>query len=55
MECGTIFKITGVYNLAVAICSVVPLHTISKNIIFKQRYIAVKNAIATAVHVDVTL
>lgn len=46
---------TGVYNFAVAICSVVTLHTISENIIFKQRYIAVKNAIATTVHVDVTL
>ncbi|MHC5927414.1 hypothetical protein [Nostoc sp.] len=32
MECGTIFKIAGVYNFAPAICGVVALRIVSENI-----------------------
>jgi len=44
-----------VSNFVTAICSVVALHTVSKNIIFEQRDITVKNAIATAVYAAATL
>ncbi|MEH2276184.1 MAG: hypothetical protein V7K40_15695 [Nostoc sp.] len=55
MECGTLFKIVGVYNFAAAaICGVVAGRTISENIILERKDIAVKNAIATAVHAATT-
>lgn len=51
MECGTLFKMAGVYNFAAAaICGVVASRTDSENIILEQRDVAVKNAIATAVN-----
>ncbi|MCC5627202.1 nucleoside phosphorylase [Nostoc sphaeroides CHAB 2801] len=56
MECGTLFKMAGVYNFtAAAICAVVAGRTVSENIILEQKDIAVKNAIATAVHAAKTL
>ncbi|RCJ41414.1 uridine phosphorylase [Nostoc punctiforme NIES-2108] len=51
MECGTLFKIAGVYNFAAAaICGVVASRTNSENIILEQRDVAVKNAIAIAIN-----
>lgn len=51
MECGTLFKMAGVYNFAAAaICGVVASRTDSENIILEQRDVAVKNAIAIAVN-----
>ncbi|MEH1786235.1 MAG: nucleoside phosphorylase [Nostoc sp.] len=51
MECGTLFKMAGVYNFAAAaICGVVAGRTDSENIILEQRDVAVKNAIAIAVN-----
>ncbi|WP_334783647.1 phosphorylase family protein [Nostoc sp.] len=51
MECGTLFKMAGVYNFAAAaICGVVASRTVDENIILEQRDIAIKNAIATAVN-----
>ena len=51
MECGTLFKMAGVYNFAAAaICGVVAGRCDSENIILEQRDIAVKNAITIAVH-----
>lgn len=50
MECGTLFKMAGVYNFAAAcICGVVAGRTSSENVILEQKDIAVKNAIAVAV------
>ncbi|WP_366941899.1 nucleoside phosphorylase [uncultured Nostoc sp.] len=55
MECGTLFKMAGVYNFAAAaISGVVAGRTVSENIILEQKDIAVKNAIATAVHAVAT-
>jgi uridine phosphorylase len=55
MECGTLFKMAGVYNFAAAtICGVVASRTDSENIILEQKDIAVKNAIAIAVHTAAT-
>ncbi len=51
MECGTLFKMAGVYNFAAAaICGVVASRTDSENITLEQRDVAVKNAIAIAVN-----
>jgi len=56
MECGTLFKMAGVYNFtAAAVCGVVAGRTVSENIILEQKDIAVTNAIATAVHAAETL
>lgn len=56
MECGTLFKMAGVYNFtAAAICGVVAGRAVSENIIFEQKDIAVRNAIATAVNAAQTL
>ncbi|BAY61738.1 purine phosphorylase family 1 [Calothrix brevissima NIES-22] len=50
MECGTLFKMAGVYKFAAAaVCAVVAQRTVSENIIYPQKDIAVENAIATAV------
>ncbi|MEH2300362.1 MAG: nucleoside phosphorylase [Nostoc sp.] len=55
MECGTLFKMAGVYNFAAAaISGVVAGRTVSENIILERKDIAVKNAIATAVHAAAT-
>jgi len=51
MECGTLFKMSGVYDFAAAaICGVIAGRIVSENIILEQRDKAVKNAIAIAVH-----
>lgn len=51
MECGTLFKMAGVYNFAAAcVCGVVAQRTVSEGIILEQKDVAVKNAIAVAVH-----
>ncbi|OUL30750.1 uridine phosphorylase [Nostoc sp. RF31YmG] len=56
MECGTLFKMAGVYQFAAAaVCGVVAQRTVSENIIYPQKDIAVQNAIATAVHAAASL
>jgi uridine phosphorylase len=56
MECGTLFKMAGVYNFAAAaICGVVAGRTVSENIILEQKDIAVRNAIATAIYTATNL
>ncbi|MEH1940417.1 MAG: hypothetical protein V7L01_09405 [Nostoc sp.] len=56
MECGTLFKIAEVYNLPAAnICGVVAGRNDGENLILEQKDIAIKNAIATAVHAAETL
>ncbi|MFN6499509.1 MAG: nucleoside phosphorylase [Nostoc sp. DedQUE01] len=55
MECGTLFKMAGVYNFAAAaICGVVAGRSVSENINLEQKDIGIKNAIATAVHAAAT-
>jgi uridine phosphorylase len=50
MECGTLFKMAGVYNFAAAcVCGVVAQRTVSENVVLEQKDVAVKNAIAVAV------
>ncbi|BAY09133.1 nucleoside phosphorylase [Calothrix sp. NIES-2098] len=50
MECGTLFKMAGVYQFAAAaVCGVVAQRNVSENIIYPQKDIAVEKAIATAV------
>ncbi len=50
MECGTLFKMAGVYNFAAAcVCGVVAQRLVGENVILEQKDIAVKNAIAVAV------
>lgn len=49
MECGTLFKMAGVYNFAAAcVCGVVAQRTVGENVILEQKDVAVKNAIAVA-------
>ncbi|BAY20284.1 purine phosphorylase family 1 [Calothrix sp. NIES-2100] len=56
MECGTLFKMAGVYQFAAAaVCGVVAQRTVSENIIYPQKDIAVENAIATAVRAAANL
>ncbi|MBW4565232.1 MAG: nucleoside phosphorylase [Mojavia pulchra JT2-VF2] len=51
MECGTLFKMAGVYKFAAAaVCGVVAQRTIAENIILPKKDIAIQNAIATAVN-----
>jgi uridine phosphorylase len=51
MECGTLFKMAGVYQFAAAaVCAVISQRTVAENIILTQKDIAVQNAIATAIH-----
>ncbi|WP_427157379.1 nucleoside phosphorylase [Aliinostoc sp. HNIBRCY26] len=51
MECGTLFKMAGVYGFAAAaVCAVVAQRTITEAVNLSQKDIAVKNAIATAIH-----
>jgi uridine phosphorylase len=50
MECGTLFKMAGVYNFAAAcVCGVVAQRTVGEKVILEQKDVAVKNAIAVAV------
>ncbi|WP_042341199.1 nucleoside phosphorylase [Calothrix sp. PCC 7507] len=56
MECGTLFKLGGVYQFAsAAVCGVVAQRTITENIIETHKDIAVNNAIATAVNAATNL
>lgn len=49
MECGTLFKMAGVYNFAAAcVCGVVAQRTVGENVILEQKDVVVKNAIAVA-------
>ncbi len=51
MECGTLFKMAGVYNFAAAcVCGVVAQRTISENISLEQKDVAVNNAIKVALY-----
>lgn len=51
MECGTLFKMAGVYQFAAAaVCAVVAQRTKSENVNLEEKETAVKNAIAVAVH-----
>jgi uridine phosphorylase len=51
MECGTLFKMAGVYEFAAgAVCAVVAQRKKSENVILSEKDTAVKNAIAVAVH-----
>lgn len=51
MECGTLFKMAGVYNFAAAaVCGVVAQRTTGENVILQQKDIAVNQAIAVALH-----
>jgi uridine phosphorylase len=51
MECGTLFKMAGVYNFAAAcVCGVVAQRTISEDVVLDQKDVAVQNAIAVAIH-----
>jgi uridine phosphorylase len=52
MECGTLFKMAGVYNFAAAcICGVVAQRTSSEEILLEQTEVAISNAIAAAIRV----
>jgi uridine phosphorylase len=50
MECGTLFKMAGVYNFAAAcVCGVVAQRTMSEDVVLDEKDSAVKNAIAVAI------
>lgn len=50
MECGTLFKMAGVYGFAAGcICGVVAQRTSSEQIVFDQKGVAVERAIAVAI------
>jgi len=50
MECGTLFKMAGVYNFAAAcVCGVVAQRTVGENVILEQKELAVSKAIAVAI------
>lgn len=56
MECGTLFKMAGVYNFAAAcVCGVVAQRTIGENIILNQKDLAVNHAIQVALAAAQTL
>ncbi len=51
MECGTLFKMGAVYGFAAAcVCGVVAQRTVGEDVFLEQKEVAVKNAIAVAVH-----
>ncbi|GBE91215.1 nucleoside phosphorylase [Nostoc cycadae] len=51
MECGTLFKMAGVYKFAAAaVCGVVAQRTVDEKVVLEQKEVAVKNAITTAIH-----
>ncbi|MFB8790176.1 MAG: nucleoside phosphorylase [Potamolinea sp.] len=50
MECGTLFKMAGVYNFAAAcVCGVVAQRTVGENVILEEKALAVSKAIAVAI------
>jgi uridine phosphorylase len=50
MECGTLFKMAGVYHFAAAcICGVIAQRTSSEEVLLEQKEDAIENAIAVAV------
>lgn len=50
MECGTLFKMAGVYNFAAAcVCGVVAQRTVGENVILEEKDLAVSKAIAVAI------
>lgn len=50
MECGTLFKMAGVYNFAAAcVCGVIAQRTSSEHVLLDYKDVAVNNAIAVAV------
>lgn len=50
MECGTLFKMAGVYDFAAAcVCGVVAMRTSSENVLLEYKDVAVRNAIKVAV------
>lgn len=50
MECGTLFKMAGVYNFAAAcVCAVIAQRTSSEDVLLERKEVAVNNAIAVAV------
>lgn len=50
MECGTLFKMAGVYNFAAAcVCGVVAQRTLGENVIIEQKDRAVEKSIKVAV------
>lgn len=50
MECGTLFKMAGVYGFAAAgVCGVVAQRGVGEDVILEQKDVAVKSAIAVAV------
>ncbi len=50
MECGTLFKMAGVYGFAAAcVCGVVAQRTVGEGVILEQKGVAVERAIAVAV------
>jgi uridine phosphorylase len=50
MECGTLFKMAGVYKFAAAaVCGVVAQRTVGETVVLEQKDVAVKNAIAVAI------
>ncbi|HIK04874.1 MAG TPA: nucleoside phosphorylase [Trichormus sp. M33_DOE_039] len=51
MECGTLFKMAGVYSFAAAaVCGVVAQRTMTEEVNLSQKDMAVKHAIATAIY-----
>lgn len=56
MECGTLFKMAGVYNFAAAcVCGVVAQRTIGESVSVEEKDIAVQNAINVALRAAQTL
>lgn len=56
MECGTLFKMAGVYNFTAAcVCGVVAQRTISENVNVEEKDIAIKKAINVALRAAQTL
>jgi uridine phosphorylase len=50
MECGTLFKMAGVYDFAAAcVCGAIAQRRSNENVVWEQKDIAVKKAIAVAV------
>lgn len=50
MECGTLFKMAGVYNFTAAcVCAVVAQRTVGENIALEMKDVAIENAIRVAI------
>lgn len=51
MECGTLFKMGGVYGFAAGcVCGVIAQRTVGENVLVDRKTIAVENAIRVALH-----